>query len=93
MKLCEFDLYHDAIRGRSAELLSKVFDNVQVTVALEHGGYAVRVEARCMHRGQHYGRAQTFDVYMLNPQDYAGYLRNRLPADFAREIIDYIIRS
>lgn len=93
MKQHEFALYHDAIKGRSTELLSKVFDNVRVLVELEPGGCAVRVTAQCMHRGRSYGYAQVFSIYMLNPQDYAGYLRNQLPTDFAREIIDYIIRS
>ncbi|MNJ09313.1 hypothetical protein D3C77_34570 [compost metagenome] len=92
----DFNLYHDAILGRTTELLGKVFDHVKVTVTYEPCTMAIEVRATCVHRGRSYGRAQCFDVqcFLYNgPEFYSGYLRDRLPAEFARDIIDYIMRS
>jgi hypothetical protein len=93
MKLCEFELYHDAIKGRCTELLAKAFDDVRVRVEYDPSFYAVRVEATVAHRRVRLERGHAFDVYMLNPHDYKHFFRDQLPVEFARDFIDHILRG
>lgn len=89
----EFLLYKDAIERSTCTIISRLIDDVRVTVAYD-GWYEtlnVRIEGR--HRDRNYGQTYDISAAHLSPEFYSEYLRERLPNDLGKRFADYILRG
>lgn len=87
----QFLLLKDACEGRMKALLERVFEGAKVEV-VQPTWHMFVVTATIEHRGRTRGICRQFSTQCIDdPYFYAGYMRDRLPAEAARMFVEDIM--
>lgn len=87
-------VYADAFERTCERLISRVFDEVAVTTSMDGYGYPIlRVTVKITRNKKRIEWNEHVELYMLTPEMYADYFRDRLPEKIAHMFTDFLLRG